>query len=93
MTEMQAIVPTMPVLPEMQAVVPSVDPLLVESIFPTPGRNDPCHCGSGDKYKKCHLPVDQEAWRFVMQVSRQADVALALVRTIPSHYPSYDPEP
>jgi uncharacterized protein len=19
-----------------------------------PGRNDPCHCGSGKKYKKCH---------------------------------------
>ncbi|MCA9561086.1 MAG: SEC-C domain-containing protein, partial [Myxococcales bacterium] len=18
------------------------------------GRNDPCHCGSGKKYKKCH---------------------------------------
>jgi hypothetical protein len=22
---------------------------------PRPGRNDPCHCGSGKKYKKCHL--------------------------------------
>lgn len=22
------------------------------------GRNDPCHCGSGQKYKKCHLPKD-----------------------------------
>jgi len=21
---------------------------------PRPGRNDPCHCGSGKKYKKCH---------------------------------------
>lgn len=21
---------------------------------PTPGRNDPCHCGSGKKYKFCH---------------------------------------
>ena len=20
----------------------------------TPGRNDPCYCGSGKKYKKCH---------------------------------------
>jgi uncharacterized protein len=19
-----------------------------------PGRNDPCYCGSGKKYKKCH---------------------------------------
>ena len=22
------------------------------------GRNDPCHCGSGKKYKKCCLPAD-----------------------------------
>ncbi|MFO1540769.1 MAG: SEC-C metal-binding domain-containing protein, partial [Chloroflexota bacterium] len=21
---------------------------------PKVGRNDPCHCGSGQKYKKCH---------------------------------------
>lgn len=25
------------------------------------GRNDPCHCGSGQKYKKCHLPKDEAA--------------------------------
>ena len=25
------------------------------------GRNDPCHCGSGQKYKKCHLPADETA--------------------------------
>jgi SEC-C motif len=24
-----------------------------------PGRNDPCHCGSGKKYKRCHLEADQ----------------------------------
>lgn len=23
------------------------------------GRNEPCHCGSGKKYKKCHLAADQ----------------------------------
>ena len=28
--------------------------------FKTTGRNDPCPCGSGRKYKKCHLPEDQE---------------------------------
>jgi uncharacterized protein len=22
-----------------------------------PGRNEPCHCGSGKKYKKCHGAV------------------------------------
>ncbi|MCA9977843.1 MAG: SEC-C domain-containing protein, partial [Anaerolineales bacterium] len=21
-----------------------------------PGRNDLCYCGSGKKYKKCHMP-------------------------------------
>jgi hypothetical protein len=25
------------------------------------GRNDPCHCGSGQKYKKCHLASDDAA--------------------------------
>jgi tetratricopeptide (TPR) repeat protein len=25
------------------------------------GRNDPCHCGSGKKYKKCHLRDDEAA--------------------------------
>ncbi|GAB4123193.1 MAG: SEC-C domain-containing protein [Roseiflexaceae bacterium] len=23
------------------------------------GRNDPCHCGSGKKYKHCHLPIEE----------------------------------
>ena len=26
---------------------------------PKPGRNDPCHCGSGNKYKKCCLAKDE----------------------------------
>src|SRR5205807_9945221 len=26
-----------------------------------PGRNDPCHCGSGKKYKKCHEERDSAA--------------------------------
>ena len=28
-----------------------------------PGRNDPCHCGSGNKYKKCCLAKDEAAER------------------------------
>jgi tetratricopeptide (TPR) repeat protein len=27
---------------------------------PRPGRNDPCWCGSGKKYKHCHLRTDQQ---------------------------------
>lgn len=25
-----------------------------------PERNEPCWCGSGKKYKKCHLPEDDK---------------------------------
>jgi methionyl aminopeptidase len=25
-----------------------------------PGRNEPCWCGSGKKYKKCHLPDEEK---------------------------------
>ena len=28
----------------------------------TLGRNDPCWCGSGKKYKKCHLEADEKSW-------------------------------
>ncbi len=93
MTELQAIVPPIPPLPLMQADVEPIDPLAVEAIFPTPGRNDPCHCGSGDKYKKCHLPIDQEAWRYVTRKTRQAADALALLRTLPAtRWASFNPE-
>jgi uncharacterized protein YecA (UPF0149 family) len=27
---------------------------------PKLGRNDPCHCGSGKKFKKCHGAVDAD---------------------------------
>jgi SEC-C motif len=30
--------------------------------MPRPGRNDPCHCGSGKKYKKCHMELDEGAF-------------------------------
>ena len=38
-----------------------------------PGRNDPCHCGSGKKYKKCHLSVDDERAREVKQLDTLAE--------------------
>lgn len=34
-----------------------------ETSKPGPGRNDPCHCGSGRKYKNCHLAKDEEVER------------------------------
>ena len=33
-----------------------------------PGRNEPCHCGSGKKYKHCCLAKDEEAeWAALAQ--------------------------
>jgi hypothetical protein len=34
------------------------EPVPIE-ILPVVGRNDPCPCGSGKKYKKCHLGANQ----------------------------------
>lgn len=45
-----------------------------------PGRNEPCHCGSGEKYKLCHLRQDE----------READpryMRRALIRVL-----GYDPD-
>ena len=42
-----------------------------------PGRNDPCSCGSGKKYKRCCLAKDQEAERTL------AATAAAPLRRLP----------
>lgn len=36
------------------------------------GRNDPCRCGSGRKYKKCCLPLDQQEKQAVRQIDSHA---------------------
>ena len=33
-----------------------VTPQTIRKDGPAPGRNDPCPCGSGQKYKKCCFP-------------------------------------
>jgi uncharacterized protein YecA (UPF0149 family) len=43
-------------LSELQMELPT-PPLRAKAV---PGRNEPCWCGSGTKYKKCHL-LDDEA--------------------------------
>jgi hypothetical protein len=73
-------------------LVPSIDPCILDSIFPAPGRNEPCHCGSGLKYKRCHEPLDQVAWRALAARAREAAATLAFLRTMPkSRHPEYDP--
>lgn len=41
---------------EFEVITPIVAPV-------RPGRNDPCWCGSGKKYKKCHLAADEASER------------------------------
>ena len=41
------------------------------------GRNDPCHCGSGEKYKKCHLAKDEQAEVEALKKQQATDVAAA----------------
>jgi len=43
-----------------------------------PGRNEPCHCGSGRKYKKCCLAADEEAARTGRASAAPADAGKQL---------------
>jgi hypothetical protein len=81
------------VVPEIdRIVVPEIDPCILDSIFPVPGRNDPCSCGSGVKYKKCCVEKGEEAWRAIQDVVKETAAVLAFLRTLPkSIYPEYDP--
>ncbi|MFW6401426.1 MAG: SEC-C metal-binding domain-containing protein [Desulfohalobiaceae bacterium] len=45
------------------------------------GRNDPCHCGSGKKYKKCCLQKDQELF---YDASPYAGLTMSQVMSSPS---------
>ena len=37
--------------------------LFTPRVIPELGRNEPCHCGSGRKYKRCCLQKDSERLR------------------------------
>ncbi len=39
---------------------PTVNPIVVSGAV---GRNESCPCGSGNKFKRCHLPLIQEKQR------------------------------
>lgn len=47
------------------------------------GRNDPCYCGSGKKYKQCHMKIEQEkakeerAWESAATFLRRDLIAFA----------------
>ncbi|HMP42175.1 MAG TPA: SEC-C domain-containing protein, partial [Roseiflexaceae bacterium] len=40
------------------------------------GRNDPCHCGSGKKYKQCHLPIEEAARTEQLRRRRAVDALM-----------------
>jgi hypothetical protein len=50
---------TWPSFVEPEPLAPAPPPETVRYTEHRPGRNDPCWCGSGKKYKKCHLSQDQ----------------------------------
>jgi hypothetical protein len=41
------------------------------------GRNDPCYCGSGKKYKKCCIGKDEAAERKVLEANWEKSAAEA----------------
>ncbi|HSH98415.1 MAG TPA: SEC-C metal-binding domain-containing protein [Methyloradius sp.] len=47
------------------------------------GRNDPCWCGSGAKYKKCHLDRESEPphdpWKVAAEVAKEFSSEMCLV--------------
>ncbi len=45
--------------PEAAPPEAAPQPQTIKREGPKLGRNDPCHCGSGKKYKNCHLREDQ----------------------------------
>ena len=48
-----------------------------EARLKTTGRNDDCPCGSGKKYKKCHLVADQAAETAALQALEEEAMAKA----------------
>jgi len=46
------------------------------------GRNDPCPCGSGRKYKKCHLPIDEAKRAPTRESARDHDLDGRMVREL-----------
>ena len=52
----------------------------VLTVMAKPGRNDPCHCGSGKKYKKCCQPKDEAAERQVIAQDQAAREERAAAR-------------
>lgn len=57
-----------------------------------PGRNDACPCGSGKKYKECHLPLEQEQRKEQMLLRQAQDLLIpkiiAAAQALPEQFPA-----
>ncbi len=56
------------------------------------GRNDPCWCGSGKKYKDCHLPIEQAHRAEQLKLREAQDTLLpkiiAAAQSVPEAFPA-----
>ncbi len=56
------------------------------------GRNDPCHCGSGRKYKDCHLLLEQAARSTNLRLRQALDSLMPKIieaaRSVPAELPA-----
>jgi preprotein translocase subunit SecA len=67
---LQAVRPRAPVAGGPQPARPQSRPASEPSDRQSLGRNDPCWCGSGKKYKHCHLRQDEEQQRGPIATTR-----------------------
>ena len=51
-----------------------------------PGRNDPCPCGSGNKYKKCCLPKEEAEKRAALADEQANREEGTMARRFDVHY-------
>jgi hypothetical protein len=58
-----------------------------------PGRNEPCHCGSGKKYKHCCLAKDEETERAAREHEASAAPQAAPAGDEPSPRATPPPRP
>ncbi|MBM2824014.1 MAG: hypothetical protein HW413_2760 [Thermoleophilia bacterium] len=47
------------------------------------GRNDPCYCGSGKKYKHCHLDSDRDAALLLQEIGPEVREMMARIESVP----------
>lgn len=50
--------------------------------MPKVGRNDPCPCGSGKKYKHCHLPIEEAAQAARRRLRQAVDTLVPQILTV-----------